>query len=172
MSCHTCGEPACGGCDPCNDNDSYCVCLGRQIEQLTNRTNQLKFQLECINTGEPCPPLCDIQSCDSPDCANTGQMCNGQSPTGRPVGAGATPDSCCGQNNPASRQDFCDEIFSKVRVLEKEVTKLDKLTCEIRSIALRSVLLDNAGNARGGLTVNGNLKTFTVGSWELATPPA
>lgn len=167
--CTSCGDPACGGCDPCNDNDNYCVCLGRQIEQLKNRTDQLKAQLECLNPDEPFDGLCNIQTCDSPDCQNIGTVCENESPTGRPVGAGSGGDSCCGENAPASTREFCDEIFSKVRELEKLTAKLDKLVCEIRKQALKTVLLDNAGNARGGFTINGDLKTFTVGSWELAT---
>jgi hypothetical protein len=145
------------------------VCLGRQIEQLTNRTNQLKFQLECVNEGEPYPALCPVQTCDAPDCQSTGTICENESPTGRPVGAGDNGDSCCGQANPANMQDELDLMNKKLRALEKDVARIDKLTCEIRTQALRTVLLDANGNARGGLAINGDLKTFQVGSWEQAT---
>lgn len=167
MSCHQCGEPSCGGCDPCNDNDNYCVCLGRQIEQLKNRTDQLKAQVECLNEGEPFDGLCPIQSCDSPDCQNTGTMCDNNSPTGRPVGAGG--DSCCGQANPANMQDQVDGIAKKQRDIDKRLIRLEKLVCEIREQALKTVLLDSTGAARGGLNLKGEIKSFTVGSWELAT---
>lgn len=155
-------------CNQCSSNEGYQTCLGKQIEQLTNRTAQLKAYIECLNPYDAFDLLCPVQSCLAPNCANTGTMCDNASPTGAPVGGGSDP-SCCGQDNPANLTDFCDDTANTVRELVKLVNKMDKQICEIRSTALRTVLLDNLGNARGGLALNGDLKNFTVGSWEQVT---
>lgn len=153
-------------CNQCSSNEQYQACLGKQVEQLSNQTAQLKAYIECLNPYEAFDPLCQIQSCLPPNCANTGTMCDNASPTGAPVGG---TGGCCGQDNPANLTDACDQTAAQVRELIKDVAKLQKQVCEIRSTALRTVLLDNSGNARGGLDLNGNLKNFTVGSWEMAT---
>jgi hypothetical protein len=109
-----------------------------------------------------------IQTCDSPDCENTGTTCQNESPTGRPIGID-TGDSCCGVNSPASTHDRIDEIAAKQRELSIDIANMEKLVCEIRARALRTVLLDATGAARGAYTLDGTLRTFSTGSWEIAT---
>ena len=163
QGCGTCGDP----CDPCSDQDSDLACQARQIEQLANRTDQLKAQIEELNTGVPFESLCLIQECASPDCANTGIMCEGGSPTGRPVGAGGG-ESCCGEANPANTQDFCDELAKKIRLFSNRLTKVERQYSELRNKAVGCILLDQQGNTKGWLTVSGELQYAAPGSWELA----
>ena len=141
---------------------------GKQIEQLVIRTNQLKAQVEELNTGTAFDGLCDVQTCESLNCANTGTTCSNQGATGNPVGC-SDDVSCCGQDNPANLSDIVDNLSNRVRLVEKELARQAKLICEIRASALKTVLLNAAGEAKGGLALNGNLKSFQAGSWELAT---
>lgn len=166
MSCH-CNDNSsgCGGCDGCSETDERMVCLGVQIEQVKNRTDQLKSQVEELNTGEPFDPLCPVQECDLPPCPNTGSVCDGGSPTGMVVGQ---TDPCC-EANPPNLGDSLDALANKVRSNGQRLTKVEKQVCEIRQQALKTILLDTNGNVRGGLTISGKIVNFTSGSWEQAT---
>ncbi len=151
----------CGTCDECSSTDSLLACIGVQIEHLKSRDDQLKAQVEVLNTGVPFDALCPVQSCEFPDCPNTGSVCDGKSPTGAPVSSKA---SGCGESG--MTDDCCADLGNKIRILEQRVTKTERQICEIRKKALKSVLLDNNGAVRGGLAVNGDLMNFSPGSWE------
>jgi len=157
----------CGNCDECSAADVLNVCQAGQIEQLKKRTDQLAHRVECLNLGEPFDILCPVQNCVLPECTNTGTVCDGKSPTGNPVGSN---DLGCGESNVS--QDCCDELGSKVRKLEQEVTRIGRQNCEIKARAIKEVLLDSGGNVRGGLTLQGKIVNFTAGSWELAVAAA
>jgi len=154
----------CGTCNECNPNDLLDICQAGQIEQLKKRTDQLKAQLECLNQGEPYDALCPVQTCKLPKCPPySGTICENESPTGRPVGA--TPGSGCSEPNTSS--DCCDALLAKYRTLDQKVTQQGRETCQIMNEAIGEVLLDNTGQVRGGVTLNGDLVNFTIGSWEL-----
>lgn len=161
MGCHNCGNSNCSGC---SRTDELMVCLGVQIEQIKNRTDQLKRQVEELNTGEPFDPLCPVQECNLPACSNTGTVCAGGSPTGRVVGQ---TESCCSAN-PPNLGDYCDGLAKKIRTDSLRITKLEVQVCEIRQRALKTILLDNNGDVRGGITISGKIVNFSAGSWETA----
>ena len=171
QGCSDCGNSnnvnRCGKCDECSAADNLAVCQAVQIEQLKNRTDQLKAQIECVNTGEPFDTLCEIQSCELPECVNTGTTCDGKSPTRRPVGSKGFG---CEESN--LKQDCCDKQAKQIRKLQKDVTKLQRQFCEIKSKAIKEVLLDAEGNVRGGFNLEGRIVNFTAGSWEAAVAAA
>ena len=155
----------CGTCEECKPSDALNICQAGQIQQLKNRTDQLKHQLECLNQGEPYDALCPIQTCKLPNCPPySGTICQNESPTGNPVGAKEA--EACGQPNNST--DCCDALLAKYRILDQQVTQNNRDNCQIKREAIKEVLLDNTGLVRGGVTLNGDIVNFTIGSWELA----
>jgi hypothetical protein len=139
-------------------------CQGGQIEQLKARTDQLWQQVDCLNPGEQFDELCPVQTCEycppEPDCTPSGTMC-GSSPTGKPAG--------CNEDVPDGLIGVVTKQGNQIRKLESDYAALRNQIDRIRDQAIECVLLDNAGNVRGGLTISGKIKNFSPGSWEAAT---
>jgi len=142
-------------------------CQGGQIEQIKNRTDQLFVFIRDLHPDEDLDDLCQVQSCDFcptvGECGSSGTACEG-GPTGKPIGN--TCDDPCAL--PPS-EDCEDLLQNKVRLLASRVGQLERQIAGIRNEALKTILIDNCGAVRGGITLNGKIKNFTPGSWEAAT---